>query len=258
MVRGSRGTRFTGSALIRLLAQISGVDAPESKHAFAERLSHWLTWTDAISLSAALDGGPTKATGARPGTPRSASAEERECARVRATLTTAIAEDCACTADNPRPPTLPAPTLGDAMDKPADFSIYRRRYLSRQKAMETSIGPWRGRVRAALSDRSPAMARLAAVDAVMEQVLNPHERRLLSGVPMWLEQHFERLRQAHEETQADALEPADADLPVRPAAWLQTFCKDMHGVLLAELDTRLQPVEGLLQAVHDTGPLNQA
>ena len=46
------------------------------------------------------------------------------------------------------------------------------------------------------------MARLAAVDAVMEQVLGAHEHRLLSTVPALLEKHFERLRQA--EPEADA------------------------------------------------------
>lgn len=35
-----------------------------------------------------------------------------------------------------------------------------------------------------------------------------------------------------------------------PGAWLETFRKDMRSVLLAELDIRLQPVEGLLAALR--------
>ncbi len=35
-----------------------------------------------------------------------------------------------------------------------------------------------------------------------------------------------------------------------PGAWLETFRKDMRSVLLAELDVRLQPVEGLLAALR--------
>lgn len=48
--------------------------------------------------------------------------------------------------------------------------------------------------------------------------------------------------------------PVGAPSPVRPAptpgAWLETFRKDMRSVLLAELDIRLQPVEGLLATLR--------
>jgi hypothetical protein len=37
---------------------------------------------------------------------------------------------------------------------------------------------------------------------------------------------------------------------VAPGAWLDAFRKDMQSVLLAELDVRLQPVEGLLAALR--------
>lgn len=46
--------------------------------------------------------------------------------------------------------------------------------------------------------------------------------------------------------------PASATTPpaVTPGAWLDVFRKDMRSVLLAELDVRLQPVEGLLAALR--------
>lgn len=58
--------------------------------------------------------------------------------------------------------------------------------------------------------------------------------------------------------QADADAPASTDvgalpsaLPApTPGAWLETFRKDMRSVLLAELDVRLQPVEGLLATLR--------
>ena len=226
MVQVSRRTGFTGSALIRLLARLNDTNVPESKQAFADRLSQWVSWTDAISLAGALDGGPSTApSGARV----PLSAEESECARARATLVHAIA----------------AP-----MDAAADFPPYRQRYLSRQQAMEASVGPLRERLRARLAAGSPAMARLAAVDAVMEHALGVHEHRLLSTVPLLLEKHFKRLRKADETAQAAAEAPAEPVDGVRPGAWLDVFRKDMQGVLLAELDIRFQPVEGLLEALR--------
>jgi hypothetical protein len=129
-------------------------------------------------------------------------------------------------------------------DNTTDFAAYRRRYHARQQAMETSIGPLRGRLRSTLATRSPDMARLAAVDVVMEQVLSAQEHRLLASIPATLEKHFKRLGRA------DANASADTEAETEPGAWLPMFRKDMHDVLLAEMDVRFQPVEGLLEALR--------
>ena len=208
----SRRTGFTDSALVRLLARLNDITVPESRQGFADRLSQWCGWTDAISLSAALDGSaaaPRRARGP-------AGAEQREVDGVRAALAKAIAERGAFA---------------------SDFASHRRRYLARQQAMETAIGPLRGRLRARLASAAPEMARLAAVDVVMEQVLGAQEHRLLATVPGLLEKHFARLRQADESDGGSG-------------AWVDVFCRDMQGLLLAELDIRLQPIEGLLDALR--------
>ncbi len=222
MVQVSRRTGFTGSALIRLLARLTDIEVPEPKQAFADRLSQWLGWTDAISLSAALNGGLAAASsGARP----AGNPETRECERVRTAMTNAIAQDMHSV----------------SRDNTTDFAAYRRRYHARQQAMQTSIGPLRGRLRSTLATRSPDMARLAAVDVVMEQVLSAQEHRLLASIPATLEKHFKRLGQAD----ANVVDPE-----AEPGAWLPVFRKDMHDVLLAEMDVRFQPVEGLLEALR--------
>ena len=150
MVQASRRTGFTGSPLVRLLSRLTDSDVGQPRQTTAERLSQWFGWTDDISLSAALNAGP-------------ASAEEAECARVRAALTKAIASDSAAPADA------------------TDFAPLRQRYLARQQAMEVAIGPLRSRLRTTLAGRSQAMAKLAAVDVVMEQVLAAQERSLMSS-----------------------------------------------------------------------------
>jgi hypothetical protein len=109
-------------------------------------------------------------------------------------------------------------------------------------------------VRATLAGASPALAKLAAMDAVMEQVVGERERALLATVPRWLEQHFDRLRRDHGETPADTPAPDAPPAPGKPAGWQDMFCQDVRGVLLAELDLRLQPVEGLLEALRRASP----
>jgi hypothetical protein len=103
-----------------------------------------------------------------------------------------------------------------------------------------------------LAARTPAMARLAVIDAVMERALSERERNLLASVPGLLAGHFERLRAAEEQALATAetAEASEDAAPVTPGAWLDVFRKDMQSVLLAELEVRFQPVEGLLAALR--------
>jgi hypothetical protein len=209
--QAARRTGVTGSSLVRLLARLAEVEPAAGTQGFAERLSGWLNWTDAIALSAALEGGPT--SGARN------PDVQAEFNRVRATLAKAIDDDIGLSAD-------PAA---------ADFGPLRRRYLARQQAMEVAVVALRQRVRAALAAASPRSGQLAGVDAVMEQVVGERERLLLAGVPSLLEKRFERLR---------ARQPDDT-------GWLDGFCRDLRAVLHAELEIRLQPVEGLLQALAE-------
>ena len=241
----SQRTGFTGSALVRLLARLTDIAVPESKQSFSDRLSQWLRWTDAISLSAVLNAGPTAndpavRARARPALgAKKAEAEEAEFTRVRTALIKTIAEESAS-------------MRGGAAEASAAFTAYRRRYVARQQAMEAGIGPLRARLRASLAARSPAMARLAELDAVMEQALEAHESRVLSTVPTLLEKHFKRLRQAELSLLGDAPPAGEIDGAAPTATWLALFGKDMQSVLLAELDIRLQPVEGLLEALRTT------
>jgi hypothetical protein len=243
-VQAPQRTAFSGPALIRLLARLADVEVTESRQSLSDRLSQWLHWTDAIALSTALSGNlPAVSSGARaPG-----SAEETECARVRSTLVNAIAGGASPSAKGRG---IAKTSAHDAaMDAAVDYAAFRQIYLSMQQTMETGIGTLRGRLRATLSAGTPGMSRLAEVDAVMERALSPRERSLLASVPGLLGGHFERLRKAERETLGDAQPPEDAPV-LTPGAWLNVFRKDMQSVLLAELDLRFQPVEGLLAALR--------
>ncbi|MDP9649050.1 DUF3348 domain-containing protein [Paraburkholderia caledonica] len=295
MLQALQRTAPSGPALIRLLARFADADVPEPRQSLSDRLSQWLGWTDAIALSSAL-------TGAPPSVPAAArafgSAEEAECARVRASLVKTITGDSAFAAARRRGAGYVEPQA-----VPADYALFRQRYQAMQQSMETGVGNLRGRLRALLAAKTPAMGRLALLDAVMERALGERERNLLASVPVLLAGHFERLREAAQQAQdkepapddgtqaesaasraastaagnaaaagssaaegsvepkvhvqvqpqpqAPALDAAPTPAQaVAPNAWLDVFRKDMQSVLLAELDVRLQPVEGLLAALR--------
>ncbi|MFT3815136.1 MAG: DUF3348 family protein [Acidovorax sp.] len=203
---------LTGSALIRLLADWAAPDGHASpRTSFADGLSQWTGWTQAIALSAALEK-PLAATG----TPVRCEEEQGECERVRTALAQSITRDAQAAGRSP-------------LEAGLGFSPYRQCYLARQQAMDTQIAALRERVRAALAASTPEGARLAAVDAVMAQALAAQERRLLGSLPALLEKRFR--------AQCPAGEGDDP------------FRDDLQALLLAELELRLQPVQGLLKAL---------
>lgn len=219
-------TLLPGPAFIRLLARLTDVDVPPSPHSLPERLSQWLDWNRAVALSRALDASPASPVAAT-------SDPQAEAARLRGALTRAIVDmpELAATCadiEEPRP-------------APPDYALFHKRYLARQQAMQTATGMLRGRLREQLATCSPALARLAEVDAVMELTLGPREHTLLAAVPTLLGEHFQRLRQAAPPAQGEAAPAGNA--------WLDLFGHDMQQLLLAELDVRFHPIDALLAAL---------
>jgi hypothetical protein len=207
---------------------LNDVHAPAaSQDDFAQRVTQWFGWTHTFTLSAALSEapGPASDEGARPSP---ADADAREYARVRAALVKLVSNQ----------PLIEA-------DLATDFTLHRRRYITCQQAMEAQIAPLRRRLRATLAAGTPKQAKLAKLDAVMEEVVGVQERVLLATVPGLLQPRFDQLRRANEAADQAAATPNE---PVRPGAWLGLFLQDLRALLLAELDLRLQPVEGLLAA----------
>ncbi len=220
-----------GPAFIRLLARLADVQPAESGRSLPDRLSQWLDWNHALALSTALEG---KSSVAELGVPAVGSTVQDECASVRHALAQAGSDACALVGAG-----------RSSVEATVEYADFRQCYLARQRAMQAATGRLRGRLRDLLAGTSAGMARLADVDAVMEAALSPREQALLASVPAVLGAHFERLREtAPGQTPGIELAPASTHGP-----WLDVFRNDMQSVLLAELDVRFQPVQGLLAAL---------
>ena len=229
---------FSRSTLVRLLGDWAPVPAPDVRQDFAQRLSQWVGVADAITLHAALQA--TGPAGARRPTPAPAADAAHLRAllqRVRADLATAVTAKAKPPAPNPlerHPPPVPDP-MNDA---DAGFAPHRQRYLELQRQMTLRVEAVRGQVRQALEQASPALAQLAAFDAVLERMLAAREPGLMATVPLALERRFEALRTA-----------AVAD--ESPDGWRHTFAQALHAALRAELEQRLQPVIGMIEALDN-------
>ncbi|MEI2432963.1 DUF3348 family protein [Lysobacter yananisis] len=237
-MEASRRAAVRGPTFIRLLARLADADAAPDAQPLSDRLSQWIEWTQTLALSAALDGAPAVAGFGAAGT---VQAEAQECARVRRMLAAAIDGDRAFA-----PPRAGAAIAGArsaaAVEDAGDYPFFRQRYLVLQQTLEAGAGRLRERLRERLTVASPELARLAALDAVMERALGRRERSLLGAAPALLGRRFERLRER-------AQDAADGGEPDRET-WLPRFRADMREALHAELDLRLQPAQGLLDALR--------
>jgi len=226
---------FDNSRLVRLLGGWAPAEGEPSGMDFAERLSLWFNAFDAIRLQALhqslrSDDAAALARPVRKPQARTGGLAE-EVQRVRAILARAIAQD----------PMTDNPDTG--------YAAYRRRHAELQGRMELMIAPLREHVRQALAGASPRLRQLAALDAGLEQVLATREQTLLPTVATLLERRFRQLQRAHESALEPAGGPEEAAAPGRPDSWQPIFEQDWRDALLAELDLRLEPVTGLVEAL---------
>ena len=214
------------------------MEAPASRQDFAERLSQWVDVSGSITLHAAHQSTHSAA-------PLKASAANRAAARdlqvrfqrVRAGLIAIVTARTTTPIPNPRdrnPP--PVPDASGEAD--AGFAPHQQRYLDLQRQMALRIEALRGDVRQTLAKVSPRLGQLAAFDAVLERMLAAREPGLMATVPLALERRFEALRTA-----------AVAD--ESPDGWRHSLAQALHAALRAELEQRLQPVIGMIEALDN-------
>lgn len=234
---------------MRCLADLAVVDTVEPGNSFAEKLGEWVHFTDAIVLSALHD---SKASAPKMNSKAQTSvvAVSVEFDRIRGSLVNSITKSCTPNSGKTYIE-LPIPWTELPMDLAAAYAPYRRFYDAHQRDMELSIQPLRFNVRASLARVSPALKKLADLDAVFEEVLCDRESRLLSTVPVLLKKRFEQLFKAHQQILIDSQQADNPACWMQAGAWLARFCKDLQTLLLAELEFRLQPTLGLIEAFNN-------
>lgn len=207
--------------LARLLMQW-GVP-PVPSRPVAERLGGWLGWADAIGLSQVLATAPAATANAAAGrTARDWADAALD--RLQADLQNAF--DDALLALESAQPTPEGVPLADLL------APYRLHHSQQQRAMAARVATLRERLRPQMAEACGALARLAQLDVLFERALVEQEKQALAGLPALL------TRRAETHHAAD------------PRHWRRRFWADLQRALRAELDLRLQPVLGLIEALH--------
>ena len=124
-----------------------------------------------------------------------------------------------------------ADNLALPQDMPDNFDMLQRFYTLQQSEMELQVHKLRVHLRDAMSRISLELKQLALLDAALAETITLETRKALHGLPRLLQTRFARLQ--HE-----------------PSGYLR-FIHDMQLMLLAELDLRLHPLTGLVEALDN-------
>jgi hypothetical protein len=242
MTRALTRTPIHSSRLLRILTDLACLQAPATGAAFAEQLGLWVDYTHAIALCAVHNARPADLP-RPPEAALHASAAHAEFARQRSLLERTLRDaklPALDLAEAAQLATGAGPAGPGAADITAAFEPYRRNYLAQQRDWDLKLPPLRSQVRDLLAQASAPLQQLAALDAALEEVLAARESRLLGALPQLLKQRFVQLLNSY--------------APQQPGAWLAHFRHEMQTILLAELDLRLQPALGLVEALASEWP----
>lgn len=225
------------SALDEWMKAMGGGSAWHSREPVAHRLAKWLDWTDAIALASALEArGAGAGAGATPfAAAASLGAPAKPALSRKASAGAGLEPIRSRALAGMR--TIVKEALTDWARDPAgsrDAGVLRRAVAQAQRQMEASVARGRATLRGQLQAGTAEQRELAALDSVLEQALAERQRHLLAGAPG---------RLAHPAYLGDNAELAAVERRLTQA-------------LAAELELRLQPLQGLVQALQPTANPN--
>ena len=236
---------FGSSRLIRFLSQWELANVEVSHSHFVDRLGQLIDFSDSINLASTHRDLSSMAFEARP-----YSLEDSKALflRVRSVIVQSIVKSTTPNvASGGR--ALPNPNNGDEAELMMSFEPYRLFYVLQQRDMDTKIRNLRAQIRQEMKGASPKLAQLSALDTALGDTLFTNTRKFFSVVPKLLAKRFEYLLQAHQSAVANDQASDNPAHWIAPGGWMDQFYKEIQGLLLAELEVRLQPVLGLIEAL---------
>ncbi len=225
--------RLTRSALVRQLAELTN----RTHGSTGARLDNWLgervDFSDSVTLARAhLPAGhhdhdePTPA----------ASSVKDDFLEVRATLLRNLEKSYNPGGEYVRIKLPAAPEVISGREAEA-FAVYHRFYSAWQREIDFRVQGLRQRTASALASTAPELAQLAALDGTIAEIIAQHGRKCFSHAPLLLGERFLALHDP------DLLAPSESPHNI--------ICREMRSLLHAEIEARLLPVLGLVEALDE-------
>jgi len=259
MTRPLPRAHFNSSPLVRFLTENAMLEAAQETEDVGQKLGDWLNFRQAIHLQSVLQATVSSAdplpAHIQRAVPINPAALANHVDKIRAQLAESITQG-APAGSGLALIQMPAAEMGEPVDPKTAFVPYLRFHAAHQRQMENSLRSLRASVRWQLIKRGGQLQQLAQLDAAFENILSEREAVLLGKVIKMLEKRFVQALKLHLKQQ-NAPPTGTATLPDEPGqalAWLMPHRQALRTALLAELDTRLQPTLGLLEALTSETP----
>jgi len=255
-----------GSRLVRLLSDLNLSDTGNSGYHFGEKFAQLLHFLGAVNLSEVLKAPVaarfTRSDGSGAAVRRAFLSGQTDLVRWIAGSflpATAHRKDRLPTAESLNHHchvTGAFPLNHRKKSKPhaAVHEPYRQFYIGRQRMLDVRVQHLRSDIRNRIAGLSPELAKLARFDRVLAESLAAVPQEILARVPFFLERHFNRLLEKYWHALPENPAPADLEPWMAPGGWITTFCGHMREFLFAELEIRLQPVAGMIDALPEPAP----
>jgi hypothetical protein len=232
---------LNGSRLLRVLGELAISDAEVSHQHFAQRLGQLIDLSDSVNISRVHGQGSASLFTASTTSEEAITAEFLQVRNaIIASIIKSFEDDTGL-----RRIKLPQPGPEPAADAASGYEPYGRFYAAHQREMGGRIQRLREQVRETVRGGSAELAQLVVLDEALGDTLAPHSRKFFAAIPGLLARRYAHL--FHEYTVA-------CDNPQgNSGSWLELlelFCQDMQSVLLAEVEARLLPTQGLIEALH--------
>lgn len=239
---------LNSSRLVRLLTELSVTNVNPSHKNFGDWLGGLLGFSDSIVLSATH--GDMRAVAFEKRVTDADKARE-ELLMVRGALVENIIKSTTLGLNETRIK-LPRMILEKEQTPKnlKEFEPFQRFYVAHQNEIKLKLGRLRYLLRDELSGYSKSLAQLAVLDQALEETLQVQTQKFFAVIPRLIKKRYRFLLEQHE----NALPDPDNDLPhkwMQPGGWMAQFCQELQGLLLAELEVRLQPLLGLLEAFNE-------
>lgn len=234
------------SRLVRLLTDLSDINFSSAEYNLAEHLGRLLSVSDSIALSRSLGQLPEH-LGKQVSLSADAIRDDVLASRKQMIHIIVRSFDAQHEGTGIQAPSVSTGTRAEAL---VTYEPYQRFYSMHQAAMSGEANSLRLRVRAAVSGFSVELHKLAELDRIIGESLSAHSAKLFNLTPKLLQQRFKQLLAAHRLKESDS-SSTELHHWLRPGGWLELFYQDMQELLLAELDVRLQPILGLLEALYE-------
>jgi hypothetical protein len=227
------------SRLIRFLTDLSVSEAQVSHRQFSDKLGQLINFADAIALSEAHTQAPALED---EGIGEFRVGITTEFLRARSSIVQAAMRSF-FPSSGPTRIRWPAIEVESTPDSAATAATLLKFYRAQQVDIYGKVRGLHQRTREAVAQLSPKLSRIAALDAALSDALGSHSQRYFNAVPRLLERRVDHL---HSQFLDAKDQPANT-------AWAETceqLRREVQGLLLAEVEVRLLPALGLVEALN--------